>query len=65
MESPRHLLYFLLFFLCNCIILYGDLIKVSSFKNTFHTYFVGVGVMYSGEYDVCDVILSVHPHWAS
>ena len=24
-----------------------------------------VGVMYSGEYDVCDVTLSVHPHRAS
>jgi hypothetical protein len=23
---------------------------------------VCVGVMYSGEYDVCDVTLSVHPH---
>ena len=21
--------------------------------------------MYSGEYDVCDITLSVHPHWAS
>ena len=28
-------------------------------------FFVCVGVMYSGEYDVCDVTLSVHPHWAS
>jgi hypothetical protein len=27
--------------------------------------FVCVGVMYSGEYDVCDVTLSVHPHLAS
>jgi hypothetical protein len=24
-----------------------------------------VGVMFSGEYDVCDVTLSVYPHWAS
>ena len=24
-----------------------------------------VGVMYSGEYDACDVTLSVHPHRAS
>jgi hypothetical protein len=24
--------------------------------------FVLAGVMYSGEYDVCDVTLSVHPH---
>jgi hypothetical protein len=28
-------------------------------------YFVFVGVMYSGEYGVCDVTLSVHPHRAS
>jgi hypothetical protein len=27
--------------------------------------FCVVGVMYSGEYDVCDVTLSVHPHRAS
>jgi hypothetical protein len=27
--------------------------------------FVCVGVMYSGEYDVCDVTLSVHPHRAN
>jgi hypothetical protein len=27
--------------------------------------FVCVGVMYSGEYDVCGVTLSVHPHRAS
>jgi hypothetical protein len=26
---------------------------------------VGSGVMYSGEYDACDVILSVYPHRAS
>ena len=26
--------------------------------------FVGVGVMCSGEYEVCDVTLSVHPHRA-
>ena len=26
---------------------------------------VCVGVMYSGEYDVCDVTLSVYPHRAS
>jgi hypothetical protein len=32
---------------------------------TFQKYFVCVGVMYSGEYDVCDVTLSVHPHRAS
>ena len=28
-------------------------------------YIFPVGVMYSGEYDVCDVTLSVYPHWAS
>jgi hypothetical protein len=27
--------------------------------------FVCVCVMYSGEYDVCDITLSVHPHRAS
>jgi hypothetical protein len=27
--------------------------------------FFCVGVMYSGEYDACDVTLSVYPHWAS
>ena len=27
--------------------------------------FVCVGVMYAGEYDVCDVTLSVYPHRAS
>ena len=27
--------------------------------------FVYVGVMSSGEYDVCDVTLSVHPRWES
>jgi hypothetical protein len=27
--------------------------------------FVCVGVMYSGEYNVCDVTQSVHPHLAS
>jgi hypothetical protein len=35
-----------------------------------HDIFVCVGVMYSGEYDVCDVTLSVHashtgPRWES
>jgi hypothetical protein len=28
-------------------------------------FYVCVGVMYSGEYDVCGVTLSVHPHRAS
>ena len=27
--------------------------------------FFCVGVMYSGEYDACDVTLIVYPHWAS
>ena len=36
-----------------------------SSKLTTNLYFVCVGVMYSGEYDVCDVTLSVHPHRAS
>jgi hypothetical protein len=27
--------------------------------------FFCVGVMYSGEYDVCDVTLSIYPHQAS
>jgi hypothetical protein len=31
---------------------------------TKHDFFC-VGVMYSGEYDACDVTLSVYPHWAS
>ena len=31
----------------------------------FSPFFFGVGVMYSGEYDVCDVTLSVYPHRAS
>ena len=31
----------------------------------FDTFCVCVGVMYSGEYDVCDATLSVYPHWAS
>ena len=28
-------------------------------------FFFCVGVVYSGEYDICDVTLSVHPHRAS
>ena len=28
-------------------------------------HFFCVGMMYSGEYDACDVTLSVYPHWAS
>ena len=30
-----------------------------------HLDFVCVGVVYSGEYDACDVTLSVYPHRAS
>jgi hypothetical protein len=43
------------------------ILKTSLWKNiwTILHFFVCVGVMYSGEYDVCDVTLSVHPHWAS
>jgi hypothetical protein len=37
----------------------GRLVQIGRFI------FVCVGVMYSGEYDVCDVTLSVHPHRAS
>ena len=34
-------------------------------KNNRYLFFC-VGVVYSGEYDVCDVTLSVHPNvWAS
>ena len=34
--------------------------------NSLHYFFsCCVGVMYSGEYDVCDVTLSVYPHRAS
>jgi hypothetical protein len=34
-------------------------------KSSYYILFVCVGVMHSGEYDVCDVTLSVHPHRAS
>jgi hypothetical protein len=30
-----------------------------------HDFLLCVGVMYSGEYDVCDVTLSVYPHRVS
>jgi hypothetical protein len=33
-------------------------------SNNNHDFFC-VGVMYSGEYDACDVTLSVYPHRAS
>ena len=35
------------------------------FRNIISVYLLCVGVMYSSEYDVCDVTLSVHPHRAS
>jgi hypothetical protein len=34
-------------------------------QNPENVYFVCVGDVYSGEYDVYDVTLSVHPHRAS
>jgi hypothetical protein len=34
-------------------------------RGDFHIHFFCVGVVYSGEYDVCDVTLSVYPHRAS
>jgi hypothetical protein len=34
-------------------------------SGTPYLYFFCVGVVYSGEYDVCDVTLSVYPHRAS
>ena len=34
-------------------------------SNNNHDFFFCVGVMYSGEYDACDVTLSVYPHRAS
>ena len=37
------------------------IVVITSFINDFFC----VGVMYSGEYDVCDVTLSVYPHRAS
>ena len=38
--------------------------SVSMLSNNNHDFFC-VGVMYSGEYDACDVTLSVYPHRAS
>ena len=38
---------------------------IVSFERTFKIDFFCVGVMYSGEYDACDVTLSVYPHQAS
>jgi hypothetical protein len=39
--------------------------EVTDLQTSSIVYFVCVGVMYSGENDVCDVTLSVHPHRAS
>ena len=36
-----------------------------SIKLYIYIYFFCVGVVYSGEYDICDVTLSVYPHRAS
>jgi hypothetical protein len=41
------------------------LYSTKTILKTFLNYFVCVGVMYSGEYDVCDITLSVHPPWPS
>ena len=38
--------------------------SISMLSNNNHDFFC-VGVMYSGEYDACDVTLSVYPHRAS
>ena len=38
--------------------------SISMLSNNNHDFFC-VGVMYSGEYDACDVTLSVYPHQAS
>ena len=52
----------------NCVN-YKIKVKQSNFernaKNIFGTFYVCWCYMYSGEYDVCDVTLSVHPHRAS
>ena len=39
--------------------------EIIEWKFCIHLIFFFVGVMYSGEYDVCDVTLSVYPHRAS
>jgi hypothetical protein len=42
------------------------ILVAGDFKNNYKLIlFVCVGFMYSGEYDVCDVTLSVHPHRAN
>jgi hypothetical protein len=38
---------------------------LSNNNHDFFKFFFCVGVMYSGEYDPCDVTLSVYPHRAS
>ena len=44
-----------------CILVDCDSLKVGKMNNDLFC----VGVMYSGEYDACDVTLSVYPHRAS
>ena len=39
--------------------------RTENFPTISLSFFFCVGVMYSGEYDVCDVFLSVYPHRAS
>jgi hypothetical protein len=41
-----------------------SLVPSISMQSSNHDFFC-VGVMYSGEYDACDVTLSVYPHRAS
>ena len=42
-----------------------SLVPSLSMQSTNHEFFPCVGVMYSGEYDVCDVTVNVYPHRAS
>jgi hypothetical protein len=39
--------------------------RLTKFRKLLQYDFFCVGVMYSGEYDACDVTLSVYPHRAS
>ena len=48
-----------------CDISEQNLVPSISMQSSNHDFFVCVGVMYSGEYDACDVTLSVYPHRAS
>ena len=45
------------------LLILSDLLQGCSNKSD--TIFFCVGVVYSGEYDICDVTLSVYPHRAS